>query len=117
MSLEPEPLTPCRSVWTEPTEVMMNTCYLQHRFTRFRRMLIVLTQASITPQPGKRPFHHPTTPQWKETLLARRTTYHPNPVSTMMGPQPTLQLRTVILGIGLHNFQAGEVGAGQLCEH
>src|SRR5262249_54442046 len=94
----------------------MNRRYLDDSLTGLRHVLIVLTQTTIAPQPRKRPFHHPTTPQGNEPPLSRRTTYHPNPVGPMMHTQPTVQLLAVILVIGLHDFQAGEVFARQLSE-
>src|SRR5579864_7004960 len=116
MSLEPETLTACCPIRTEPTEVVMNTRYLHQGFTRFRQMLIVLTQTPITPQPRKRPFHYPTAPQRHKTLLPRRPTHDPNPVGTMMRPQPAIQRGVVILVVGLHHFQAREVGTRHLGE-
>src|SRR5215467_2123218 len=94
----------------------MNRRYLDDSLTGLRQVLIVLTQTTIASQPGKRPFHHPTTPQGNEPPLSRRTTYHPNPVGPMMHTQPTVQLLAVILVVGLHDFQAGEVFARQLSE-
>src|SRR4051812_25279507 len=44
----------------------MDPCHLDHGLTRLRRVLVVLAQAAIAPQPGQGPFHHPTALQRDE---------------------------------------------------
>src|SRR5262249_44141449 len=107
MSFKSEALAASRLAWAEATEVMMNPGHLQHGFTRLRQMFVVLAQTAIAPQPSQRPFHHPTAPQRDEAALPGGTADDPDPVGPMMHPQPAVQLRAVILVVGLHHLQAG----------
>ena len=80
----------------------MNRCDLDDRLTRARRVLIVLAQTPIAPQPGERPLHHPATPQRHEPPLPGRPADHHQLVAPMMHPQPAVQLVAVILVVRLH---------------
>src|ERR1700734_1715261 len=95
---------------------MMNTRDFYHRLTRFRQVLIVLAQPSVTPQPGECPFHNPTAPQRDEPPLARRTAYHHHPVTPLMPLQPIVELRAVVSAVRLNHFQPWVVLARHLGE-
>ncbi len=66
----------------------MNRRQPHYRLTRLGRMLVVLAQAPIPPQPGERPFHHPTHLQGLKARHAFRPAHHHQAVRPPVQTQP-----------------------------
>ena len=81
----------------------MNRRQPHHRLTRLGRVLVVLAQAPIPPQPGERPFHHPTHLQGLKARHAFRPAHHHQAVRPPVQPQPGVQSIVVILVIREHH--------------
>ena len=95
----------------------MNRRQPHYRLTRLGRMLVVLAQAPIPPQPGERPFHHPTHLQGLKARHAFRPAHHHQAVRPPVQTQPGVQSIVVILVIREHHPQPRQIPAGRLGEH
>src|SRR3981189_20014 len=97
MSLEPEALAARHLVRTEPTEVVMNSRYLDDCLTRLRRMFVVLAQTTIASHPNKPPSPPPAALQRYEPPLPDWAAHHHHPVRSVMHAQPAIQVVVVVL--------------------